>query len=58
MSFNRKEAKMEKPTKTPKNWDKFDMEAEAQSIAIRAANVARAKPFGKGKKLGHHLSRV
>ena len=49
---------MEKATKNPKNWDKFDMEAESQAIAIRAANVARAKPFGKGKKLGHHLSRV
>jgi hypothetical protein len=42
----------------PKNWDQFDMEAERQSVAIRAANVARAKPYGNGKKLGHHLSRV
>ena len=51
---------MEKATKsgTLKNWDAIDQEAESQSIAIRAANVARAKPFGKGKKLGHHLSRV
>jgi len=44
--------------KTPKNWDALDAEAESQGIAILAANVARAMPFGKGKKLGHHLSRV
>ena len=49
---------MQTKSEYPKNWDKFDIEAESQAIAIRAANVARAKPYGNGKKLGHHLNRV
>jgi hypothetical protein len=41
-----------------KNWDSIDQEAERHGASIRSANAARATLMGKGKRLGHHMSRV